>query len=251
LNHVDSDMFKFGRDWKLLVKKEITLINIYYLIRQNIIWVVGSMVVGLVAFFTVSMVFMTSMYTSSTDMYIYNAQKFASAEQEQQAATGDISFARALIPTYTAILKSDGIMEEVSAKLTVKMSPSQIRKSISFSSEPDTMVLRITAKTDDPLLSAEICNAIGDIAPEYLVKITKTGGAEVYNRAIPATSKSSPNVRNNSIVGALLGLALSVGVLLLIFIFDNTIKGEEDIKMYLDIPVLGEIPTLETLKKGD
>jgi len=240
--------FKFGRDWKLLVKKEITLINIYYLVKQNVVWVAGSMVVGFIAFFIVSMFFMTPMYVSSTDMYVYNAQKF---EVSEQAATGDIQFARALIPTYTAILKSPAIMEKVSAKLTTRMSPAQIGKSISFSSENETMVLRITAKTDDPLLSAEICNVFGEIASEELVRITKTGGAEVYNPAIPAVSKSSPNVRNNSVIGALLGLVLSCGVVLLIFIFDNTIKGEEDIKMYLDIPVLGEIPTLETLKKVD
>lgn len=43
----------------------------------------------------------------------------------------------------------------------------------------------------------------------------------------------------------MLGLVLSVGVVVLRELLDNRIKSEEDVRKYLELPVIGVIPDYE------
>ena len=46
-----------------------------------------------------------------------------------------------------------------------------------------------------------------------------------------------------ALIGALLGLVISVAVVLIRQFADNTIHDKHDLQMHIDVPVLGEIPS--------
>ena len=52
----------------------------------------------------------------------------------------------------------------------------------------------------------------------------------------------SPNVKKNMIMGGLIGAVLAVGVFTLLFLLDDTIKSEEDVRRYLQLNTLASIP---------
>lgn len=80
--------------------------------------------------------------------------------------------------------------------------------------------------------------------------ITKTGSAEVVDRAVPRMNPSSPNIVVNTAIGILLGAFISILYTILYDLFDTRIKGEDDIRRHYKIPVLGSIPVLNSKMKG-
>ena len=61
--------------------------------------------------------------------------------------------------------------------------------------------------------------------------------------------QSSPSIRKNGIIGVLLGVLLSVAIILIAYISNDTVKTQEDVEKYLGLSVLGTIPLTETDRK--
>jgi capsular polysaccharide biosynthesis protein len=118
-------------------------------------------------------------------------------------------------------------------------------------SENGTEVLRISAVTTDPNLSAEICNTMAAVAPGVLERVVKAGSVEVINTAKVPMGPSSPNIIRNTQIGAILGFIGSYAIFLVLYMLDNTVKNVEDLKNHIDVAVLGEIPNFDKcISKG-
>ena len=55
-------------------------------------------------------------------------------------------------------------------------------------------------------------------------------------------------MKKNALLGLLLGLFLSAGIIVVIAIMDDTIKTEEDVRKYLKLNTLASIPMEKKLK---
>ena len=83
------------------------------------------------------------------------------------------------------------------------------------------------------------------IAPELIIQTVKAGSVEVITPPRARDGKVSPSTSKNAILGGLLGLLISTALVVLISLFDRTIKTDEDIARVLNLPVLGVIPEAE------
>ena len=75
-----------------------------------------------------------------------------------------------------------------------------------------------------------------------ILKTSDTSNIRLVEKAIPPVRPILPNKKKNLMMGIIMGLA--GGILLALFLeyLDQTIRTEEDIQKYLDIPVLSVIP---------
>ena len=55
-------------------------------------------------------------------------------------------------------------------------------------------------------------------------------------------AQTSPSMSRNVMLGALAGLALAAGVVILMTVMNDSIRSEDDIERYLNIPTLASIP---------
>lgn len=209
----------FKRFWKLLVA--------------------GAVVVALV-FCLFSKLCITPKYASDVSLYVTNN---TTSSNTGNIDYNDIYASQKLVDTYTIILGHYSSMEQVVNKLHTKMSVSQLKSVVSFSSVNETEIIKITAVTSDPELSAEICNIYGDIAPAVLQRVVKAGSVEIIGEARPASSPSSPNILINTIFGFFVGLALALVAAFIIHFLDNTVQSNEEFKEKVDIPVWASIPS--------
>jgi capsular polysaccharide biosynthesis protein len=105
------------------------------------------------------------------------------------------------------------------------------------------MVLEVT--NSNPENAYLIANAIADIAPTKIVELMDGSSVKVVDYAELPTVPTSPNVLKNTVIAAVLGFVLSVGIVLLRYLLETNIKGEDDIKrMFPEIPVIGVVPEI-------
>lgn len=203
------------------------------------IWLIALLTtIGFLVSLLVSKFLLAPQYTSSMLMYVNNSVE---SENTQNININDINAAQKLVNTYIVIMKSHQVLEKVSESLD-GVTVGELETALSLNSVNNTEIIRITATTNDPELSADICNTISVIAPSEIRRIVKASDVEIVDTATVPTTPSSPNVLLISILGALVCLGFSIILILILHYFDTTIKDRDDIKAYYNIPILGEIP---------
>lgn len=201
-------------------------------------------------------------YTSSTYMYVKNGD---ASEEKTAINQQDLMASKSLVETYIVILKNDTVVKQVGMNLVSKFGVSEISKcftvkngvistaelkdAISMSADGDTEVLKISAQTKDPHVSAEICDIYAEVAPTFLIRIIGAGSVEVIGDAEVPQSPSAPDVKKITMMAAAAGFVLSAGVAVLIYLLDRTIKGEDDIQSF-SISYLGEVPEMVEARSG-
>ena len=223
------------------MQKTISIMDIFAVLRKKWGVLFVSTLLGVAAFVLVSIFMLPKIYTSSVSLYVNNGKIAASNDVQ----LNDINASIRLVNTYIVVLTNEHVLEQAAQRIGESVTPAQLRSAISMNSVNQTEVLQISAKTTDPELSAKICNVMAEIAPDELQRVVKAGSVETIGTAKPATSPSSPNVSRNGVIGGIVGLLLSAVICLLVSFLDTRIKGEEDLKEYVDLPVLGEIPSFE------
>ena len=67
---------------------------------------------------------------------------------------------------------------------------------------------------------------------------------EVVDSAIPNLEKVGPSITKYTVIGFILGILLSAGVLFVIAMMDDTIHDEEYVIQTYDYPILAKVPDL-------
>ena len=91
-------------------------------------------------------------------------------------------------------------------------------------------------------LAADIANAAADAVAERISEVMVIDKPSSVEEAEKPNYPVSPNVKKNMIMGGLIGAVLAVGVFTLLFLLDDTIKSEEDVRRYLQLNTLASIP---------
>ena len=113
------------------------------------------------------------------------------------------------------------------------------------SNATDTRIMYITVTHTDPALAQRIANAVRDAAAQHALAVMDIEAVNVAELADLPTQKKAPSIAKYTVLGGLLGGFLSVAVLAVLFLLDDTIKTPQDLEKYLGITTLGTIPMNE------
>ena len=238
------------------IRKILSLIinKIWLLITATVVFGVGA--------FLVSEFVITPRYESFTTMYVKNSA--ISTDPDASVALNDLYASKSLASTYMTVLSSNAVMEQVGTKLTElydiddlamiftvkndKIRVSSIKRCFSMSAVNETEVIRITANTPNPEISADMCNILAQIAPDFLIRVVGAGSVEIIDSAVPDKSPVSPNVPLVSLIGAVIGFSMAVFFVLLLDYFDDTVKDTEELSERFKKAILGEVQMIDVDK---
>ena len=117
---------------------------------------------------------------------------------------------------------------------------------ISASSVNGTEIFRITVTSPDPAEAAKIANTITEVLPEKIADIVDGSSVRTVDFAVTPTVKSSPSITKYTAVGMVIGFILSAGFIVLFELLDDKIHDSDYLTSTYDIPVLAEIPDLQS-----
>ena len=204
-------------------------------------WVVliAGVVMGMISYLY-SVYLVDPMYTSKGTLYVVNN----SENQLKTYTTYDYTLSVQLVNTYSEILKSDTFCQTISKRLNSKVSASQVKAMLKMSGVGETEILQVSAVSKNPELAREVVQEVLNNAPQEIMRVVKAGSVEIIDNAALPTTPTSPNVRNNTLLGFLIGIVLSAVGIYVLEMFDTTIKDEEELAVKYQLPVLGVIPDL-------
>lgn len=193
--------------------------------------------------------FITPKYESSAMFYVNN-NSLSFGDTSLNISTGDISASKSLVETYIVILMTRSALESIIDYAEVDLTYEDLEKMIEAESVNDTEIFRVTVTSTNAKEAEKIASAIAYILPKRINTIIESTSAKVVDTAIVPTTPSSPSYLNNTIIGFLLGLVVSVAVVVLQVVFDITIREETDITDNQKYPILASVPDMTAHSKG-
>ena len=181
-------------------------------------------------------------YTASGTMYVYNSNP--NMVNYQYTSTTDLNSAVQLIDTYMVVVKSNKVMDVVAERLSKdyeEIPTAFIASTLSMSSVAQTGVVRVSSTTTDPQLSADIVNAVLDVAPAEIIRVVGAGGIEIIDYAETPFMANSRGTLRMGAIGAMAGCMFSVGLLLVLFLMNQHITDIKDLEGNYTPPVLASL----------
>ncbi len=108
--------------------------------------------------------------------------------------------------------------------------------------EEGTHILKVSVKHNKPEKAQEIVNELVHVAADYIGEQMEVKAPKIIEEGALPTTKTSPSIFKNTILGLLIGLVLSAGLIVVRTVMDTSIKTEEDIEKYLGMSTLAMVP---------
>lgn len=226
---------------------EINLSEIIYYMykRKYVVFIITIVVVVANILYTKFMV--TPMYNSTTTVLLSKITTSSSqyATNNEAITSGDLSLNSKLISTYSEIMKSRAVAEEVKKTLNLDISESSLMNNISVTQKNDTEMLKINVQNEDPEIAAIVANTLSEVFKEKVKEIYKLENVTVIDKALPSRTPCNINYTKNIMLFTIVGVILGCGILFVGFCLSTTIKSKHEVENLLDIPVIGLIPEVK------
>ena len=188
---------------------------------------------------------------SSPNLYVSGATLFVSAQDSSSGGnlasnlSGEL-LVQQRVKSYADILESQRLAELVAKDLSLDVG--QVAGHITATVPLDTVLLKLSVQSTDPLLAQRIANGAATRFATFVTEIEKPidGGpspikVSVTQPALVAGSPTSPKPATNLTLGILVGLALAVGAALGRQALDTRINTTDLAADLVGAPVLGVV----------
>ena len=220
---------------------EIDLSRVFEIVKKHfkpfaLIILATSVVAALVTLFLIP-----KKYTAEAKLII--VQK--SNPDSQQISYNDLQTSQKLVNTYSEILKSEAISDEVIRNLKLDdLDTEGYQKIVKISSVKDTEVITVAVTSKDPQEAATIANEIVRVFQDKIYSIMSIENVTILNSAKVPEKKSSPSTMRNTLIGFLLGCFVDGCIVVYLLLNDRNIRTEEEMKQIFDYPIIGLIPDM-------
>lgn len=175
--------------------------------------------------------FIQPTYTSTTRIYVVNQ------------ATDN----KNLSADYKEIITSNDVLSEVIKDEKLNLSETELSKMVSVNIPTDTRLISISVNAKTGQDAQTLANKVREVASEKIKKVTKVEDVTTLEEAKLPESPSSPNIKLNVLLGAVLGAFLAVVGVLVREILDDRVRRPEDVEDALEMTLLGIVPDTDKI----
>ena len=186
--------------------------------------------------------FIQPTYTSTTRIYVVNQ-----ATDNNNLSAQDLQAGAFLVKDYKEIITSNDVLSEVIKDEKLNMTEAELAKMISVDIPTDTRLISISVKAKTGQDAQVLANKVREVASKKIKNVTKVEDVTTLGEAKLPESPSSPNIKLNVLLGAVLGGFLAVVGVLVREILDDRIRRPEDVEDALGMALLGIVPDTDKI----
>jgi capsular polysaccharide biosynthesis protein len=181
------------------------------------------------------------------------ARSLAAREQLLQLLLGFGGDTSGMVPNpafealATAVKADEEKLTQVKAELAARQRAADAAAQEVVDLAEGTLLIAKT-ETDIEMSKKELDRAFAAVEKfdQYLRKLDAENPISVQQKATPPPHPTDPNIVVVAAIGALLGLAVAIGLILLLDFLQGSFKTAEEVERGLGVPVLGAISHLQT-----
>ena len=225
-------------------ENEIDLLELFYVVLHKWKMIVLSLLLTGACGCLISVFLITPQYESTSVLYVLS-------KSTSITSLADIQMGSSLTNDYVEVVTSRPIIEQVIQNLGLTDETYEsLKDKVSIDNPAKTRLLKITVR--DP--QADVAKAIAD----ELANVSKSFISIKMDQAAPTVTQYgyadgepvTPNTVKNTVLGALIGAVLAIGVVIVSYLLNDTIMTTDDIEKKLGMTVLASIPMDEAEYDG-
>jgi len=218
------------------MEETISLQELFKTLKKRAILILLTMLLAVTVAGVISFLLLTPIYQASTQILV-NQQKM----EQNQFNTQDIQANLQLINTYNVIITSPAILSKVVEQLDLNTTPAALKEKITVNSAQNSQVVNVSVEDPEPYMAVDIANTTARVFQEEIQKLMNVDNVNILSPAVlsgnPKPIKPDPYL--NMAIAAVVGLMIAVGIAFLLEYLDTTLKTEQDVEEFLDLPILG------------
>lgn len=184
-------------------------------------------------------------YKSSETILLAQNEK-----DDMQITQNDLNVNTNLITTYSNIARSYNVVETTINNLGIQIPISEVQNNIVVEEKKNTQIIEITIKNKNPEVAMKLTKELTKVFAEQIKNIYNLENINIIDEAEIESFPCNTNHVKDMSIFVIMGLGL-IGVLVLIFyMFDDTIKQESDVVNYTGLQALEIIPMVENKKQN-
>lgn len=159
----------------------------------------------------------------------------------------DLTINDKIIATYQKILKSESILNPVGQEFNIDVK--NLENAIRVSAVQNTQMIEISVTLLNRENAAKIANKLADSLKARVIELYKFDNISILDYADVPEEPSNIQHRKTIFLSGFIGIFLSFGIIFLIYLLDNTIKNQKSVEELLNLPILAELPKLDSKKE--
>ena len=216
---------------------EIDLSQLLKLLKKNIRLIIILTLVGIIIAASATTFLISKKYQSQGSVLLKADVVNGSLDSTQ------VNTNKMMVNNYVKLLQGNNIQDQVAKNLNI--TSAEVRSSLSITNTTDTQIIEISSTTVDPGLSKRIVDETISVFTTLIQEKLDVTNVTIVDQPEVNPNPVSPSMVKNVIIGAVAGIVISLGYLLLTYLLDTKIKNGEQAEQYLGVPLLGIVPFFE------
>ena len=161
---------------------------------------------------------------------------------DETVTSSDLTLNSGLISTYGNIAKNSKVLKQVISNLNLNIQEVQLLSKIEINIIKDTHIMEISVSDTDPQMATNITKELSNVFLNEKKQNYNLNNIGIVDEAqLPDTPYNINHIKD-MFMFVCMGIVVSFAYVVIIYLFDNTIKKEEDIEEYIKIKSLGSVP---------
>ena len=215
--------------------EEINIKEFLQFVKEKVIYVILAVVLCISGFAIYDTCIKTPMYSTDTTIALVRANNDVALTQ------GDINVNKGLVSTYSVIVKGKNVLKTTIDELKLDYTVEKLAKEITVTSPDELQLIKIKVEDEDANRAYDITKTVAKVFSEEVASTFEMNNIRVTEEPEVNEIVSNNTLKRDLVLGFAIGLFLSVGVLFIIFYFDDTIKYHDEIEEELGLPILARI----------
>lgn len=218
--------------------EEINIRDFLNYLKKYALIIACVVLVFVVGVFVYDKMVKTPLYTTYTTIILTKSNETQTGTTITQ---NDILLNQKLVETYSKIIKSKLVLDQVISETGVTYTVDELSENVNVEAYENTEMLKISVTDKDPELAASIANSISQVFSGEISKIYKINNISVVDVANVPEEVSNNTLKRDLLLAIFISMFGSIGVIFVIYYFDDTIKLTDNIEEEIGMPVVAKV----------
>ena len=176
-------------------------------------------------------------YKSSTTIVLTQTNE----NNNSTITQNDLTINSKLVSTYSEIVKSKLVLEQVIANLNLDYTYRELYKNVSVESVQNTEILKISVTDEDNEMAKSIADETASVFTKEVSDIYQLNNISIIDKAQISAEPSNNTLIRDTALSIFIGLFGTIAVIFIIYYFDDSVKLSDNLEEEIGMPVVAKV----------